>query len=264
VTRDAITTAAVLPVEVLGRTGLSRYADAVTTFSRRGLHGHVVNVLGERILRGDFQPGDILDPEELLVNLEVSRTVLREAIKVLGAKGLVDARPRHGTFITDRSTWRLLDDDVMAWRTAGAPDPTLVHELGEVRQIIEPAAARLAAIRHSEEQLTQIKEALDDMASDPGRPSEQVSLADVAFHRGILTAAGNELLEQFEVLLGPALHARNSLAFTHDPTKEFLQLHTDVYRAIAARDAGGAYKSMNLLIAEASALTSAIMAPKGP
>src|ERR1041384_698122 len=94
----------------------------VRTYPRRGLHGAVVHDIGVRIVRGDLQPGDPLPTEEELGSqLAVSRTVLREAVKVLAAKRLVDSRPKTGTRVLDRSDWNLLDPDVLAWQfEAGA------------------------------------------------------------------------------------------------------------------------------------------------
>ncbi|MCY7411658.1 MAG: GntR family transcriptional regulator [Salinibacterium sp.] len=95
----------------------------MTFYSRRGIHGQVVDVLGLRILSGELLPGSVVDPEALSAEFGVSRTVVREAIKVLAAKGLMDARPRTGTRITERSRWRLLDTDVMNWRARNAGPP---------------------------------------------------------------------------------------------------------------------------------------------
>ncbi|WP_343926092.1 FadR/GntR family transcriptional regulator [Rhodoglobus aureus] len=221
----------------------------MTTFSRRGLHGHVVDVLGRRIMRGELVSGDIIDQDALLTEFQVSRTVIREAIKVLTTKGLVDARPRLGTYVTERERWQLLDGDVMTWRSEGVPDALLVLELSEVRQVLEPAAARLAAVRRSDEECAEIQAAMSALAATfASTEAESHVKADLVFHRAVLAASGNELLARFEVVLEPALHARNELAFENETTTHFLDSHQAVVTAIVAQDADGAHAAMQLLM----------------
>jgi len=232
----------------------------VNNFGGRGLHGHVVNELGTRIMRGELQPGDTIDPEQIALEFQVSRTVVREALKVLTAKGLVGARPRFGTFVTDRANWQLLDGDVMSWRSSDQPDPRLVMELGEVRRLIEPAAAGMAAERRDAPQLERIRVAFDALdrsyrTDDPERPDH--TEADLEFHRALLAASGNELLERFEVVLAPALQARDRLAHQHMTTLDFLDGHRAVYDAVAACDAAAATERMRELM-DLSASDSAI------
>lgn len=232
----------------------------MSTFKGRGLHGQVVNELGTRIMRGELPPGTLLDPDGLAHEMEVSRTVMREALKVLTAKGFIDARPRVGTSITDRSHWQLLDAEVMSWRAAGRPDPRLVLELDEVRLVIEPAAARMAALRHTKEQAERLRVAIDELersykSDDPGRPDH--AIADVDFHRAVLAASGNELLERFEVVLAPALQARDKLTHGHMTSLDFLDDHRAVYDAIIARDPALAEQRM-LALMRLSAVDSAV------
>jgi len=232
----------------------------MTTFSRRGLHGHVVEVLGRRVMRGELVSGDIIDPDALLAEFQVSRTVIREAIKVLTTKGLVDARPRLGTYVTPRDRWQLLDSDVMTWRSEGVPDPVLVLELSEVRHILEPAAARLAAVRRDDEQLLAIQEAMTALAATFESTNVVTHVAaDLAFHRAVLAASGNELLARFEVVLEPALHARNELAFAHETSTEFLDSHRAVVDAIVAGDADRAQSAMTLLMQQSTRDSEAIV-----
>lgn len=232
----------------------------VNNVSRRGLHAQVVDELGARIMRGDLQPGHTIDPDALVRDFGVSRTVVREAIKVLTAKGLVDARPRLGTYVTERAHWQLLDGDVMGWRTLGEPDPLLVVELGEVRRIIEPAAARMAAQRRSATHLATIADALERLESTASAddPAPHVR-ADIAFHAAVLDAAGNELLQRFEVVLEPALHARDSLAYAEESTGDFLALHRAVFEAIRDEDAARAFSTMESLMHEAAADTARVL-----
>lgn len=211
-------------------------------------------------MRGEIKPGEIIDPDALLDDFQVSRTVMREAIKVLSAKGLVDARPRLGTYVTERSRWQLLDGDVMTWRSQDEPDPLLVLELGEVRQIIEPAAARMAAVRRSEDELSAIERALEELESSSGQAQVASHVrADIAFHTAVLVASGNELLERFEVVLEPALHARDALAYAHSTTRDFLDQHRAVFDAIADSDPERARSAMQFLMDQAAHDTETIL-----
>jgi len=126
----------------------------------RSLHVRVVHAIGRKILGGELPPGALLPAEP---ELGASRTVLREAIKVLTAKGLVEARPKIGTRVRPRDAWHLLDPDVLAWQQRGAGRPSLLRTLTDVRRIIEPAAAGLAASRADAGDLAALAEALDEM-----------------------------------------------------------------------------------------------------
>lgn len=231
----------------------------MVTFSRRGLHGTVVDSLGRQIVRGELPPGSIIDTDSLAATMQVSRTVVREALKVLTAKGLVDARPRTGTRVLERSSWNLLDSDVMGWRDDGVPDGALLRDLEEVRQIIEPHGARLAAQRRTAPQLQGIRDAMAAMRRAesplPGGSSHAHVDADLAFHRAVLAAAGNELLTRLEVVLEPALRARDTLAFGDDHGYAFLDKHQTVTDAIAAGDGEAASEAMLDLLHAAAADT---------
>lgn len=220
--------------------------------SRRGVHAQVVDLLGQRIIRGEVKPGEVIDLERLLQELQVSRTVLREAIKVLSEKGLLGARPRHGTYVTEREEWQLIDEDVMTWRSSGDPDPLLVHELGELRQIFEPAAARLAALRRTDIHLADMAHALERMRENVALgDTETVIESDIAFHRAVLAATGNELLARFEVMLEAALHARNRLTLEENKDVHFVDQHALVYEAILHGDPSAAQTEMARLMDEA-------------
>src|SRR5215471_14211518 len=130
------------------------------TYPRHGLHGAVVHDIGVRILRGELQPGQLLPNEdELGGSLGVSRTVLREAIKVLAAKRLVESRPKTGTRVRPRDDWNLLDPDVLAWQLAAGPVERFVSDLFELRQMIEPPAAAIAARRATPAEIRRIAQA---------------------------------------------------------------------------------------------------------
>jgi GntR family transcriptional regulator, galactonate operon transcriptional repressor len=234
-------------------------AEAEVTHSRRGLHGQVVDILGQRIISGELSPGAVVEPDRLVAELQVSRTVVREVIKVLTAKGLLDARPRTGTFVLPRSRWNLLDADVIKWRNKGQLDARLLVELEEVRQIIEPWGARLAAQRRTAQDTVALDEAFAQLADsaeapdDGGIRSARVADADVQFHRAILAAAQNELLERLEALLEPALRARD-LAMKHDHHgNAFVASHRRVLECIKGQQPDEAYQAMSDLLRQAAA-----------
>jgi GntR family galactonate operon transcriptional repressor len=232
------------------------FGERVVTHSRRGLHGRVVDILGQRVISEELTPGTVIEPDRLVAELQVSRTVVREAIKVLTAKGLLDARPRTGTFVLPRGRWNLLDADVIRWRNADSPDARLLKELEEVRQIIEPWGARLAAQRRTDEHLAALDEAFEALTGRAERDSRVDTDADVRFHRAVLAAAGNELLERVEGLLEPVLRARDELAFqNHDHGTAFMESHRQVLEHIRAGDGDQAFNAMSELLRSAAADT---------
>src|SRR5437667_5248712 len=135
------------------------------TYPRRGLHGAVVRDLGLRIVQGGIEAGESLPTEEELSSeLTASRTVLREAVKVLAAKRLVESRPKTGTRVRPRRDWNLLDPDVLAWQLEAGPDRRFLVDALELRRLLEPQAARLAARRATDGQLTALAQAHEEMA----------------------------------------------------------------------------------------------------
>src|SRR5438034_2683712 len=130
-------------------------------YPEQSLHGRIVHAIGRRILSGDLRPGDLLPAEP---DLGASRTVVREAVKVLAAKGLVESRPKTGTRVRPRDAWNLLDPDVLTWQQDGAAaSEELLRKLTEVRRIIEPAAAELAAARADAADIAALERALEAM-----------------------------------------------------------------------------------------------------
>ena len=164
----------------------------------RGLHGQIVEVMAQRILSGQIPEGATINVTELQSDLGVSLTAVREALKVLTAKGLVDARQKRGTFVRPRSDWNLLDADMIRWHFSDADArPELLEELHEVRGIVEPAAARLAALRSDDTHLTALDEALAAMES--ATDDLAAVTADLAFHRALLAATHNEQIGRAHV-----------------------------------------------------------------
>lgn len=225
----------------------------MAVYPQRGLHGHVVRAVGRRIIDGTLRPGAHLNVEELEREFGVSRTVVREALKVLAAKGLVDARPRLGTFVRARADWSLLDPDLLQWRYEGAVDGEFLDNLAEVRAIVEPAGARLAALRRNEDDLAALQAALEQMASS-AQDRDAVVAADIAFHRVLLGSAHNELLERMDVVIATGLQTRDMLTDErNDPDKRpveptCLPAHEAVFEAVRAGEPDRAEHAMHALL----------------
>jgi DNA-binding FadR family transcriptional regulator len=221
------------------------------TYSRRSLHGQVAHDLGCRILGGIYPEGSLIPNEEVLsTELGVSRTALREAIKVLAAKGLIESRPKVGTRVRPRRDWNLLDPDVLAWTTLTTRLPDFSIRLLEMREMVEPAAAALAANNHTAAQAAELSSAFRAMAESATH--QQWSTADLRFHQAMLNATGNELIGALGVLIETALATSFDYSAKHArQPKDSLDLHGAVLERILARDAAGARQAMQTLLIDA-------------
>ncbi len=233
------------------------------TYSRRNLHGQVVHDLGHRILSGEFPPGSLLPSEsDLCAAIGVSRTALREATKVLAAKGLIESRPKVGTRVRPHAAWNMLDPDILAWRAAGGELPDLALRLLEIREIFEPAVAELAARNHTDAQGEDMRLAWQDMADADSL--EAWTAADLRFHQAILNATGNEFISALGATIEVALSitfdfsARRATAY-----KESLGQHRAVLDHILGRDAGGAKREMQALLGGTRKTVERSRAPAG-
>jgi GntR family transcriptional regulator, galactonate operon transcriptional repressor len=209
----------------------------VRTYPRRGLHGAVVHDIGLRIVQGDLEAGDALPTEdELSGDMEVSRTVLREAIKVLAAKRLVESRPKTGTRVLDRHEWNLLDPDVLAWQLEAGLDRRFLEDTLELRGLIEPAAARLAADRARDDEISVLESTCEEMF-DAGEDLDAWIEPDLRFHAVLLKASHNELLEHLTTIVGAVL--RTLFTFSSRPPGTFVRaapLHAAIVDALRDRD----------------------------
>jgi DNA-binding FadR family transcriptional regulator len=169
------------------------------------VHTSVAQEIGSRIVRGDFPPGTYLPNETQWADyFDVSRTAVREAIKMLMAKGLLSSRPKLGTWVQSRESWNLLDRDVLGWYANSPHSASFLRTVQEFRYIIEPEAAALAADRRSSEQMQEITEAARDMGTAP--TLSERTRADTRFHLAILKASGNDLLIPLGTLIESALN----------------------------------------------------------
>lgn len=217
----------------------------------KNVHGQVVDSLGARIVLGEFAEGTQLPTEpQLAESLGASRLLIREAMKALEAKGLVSIRPRTGTHVRPRQDWNLFDPAVLAWYSATMPNPQLLDDLMELRRVIEPAAARLAAERRSAADLDVLQSAFRAM-SDAADLASYIE-ADLMFHDAVLRACGNPFIQQLSGALSEVLKV--SFTASSDPwgpDRRALALHQALLDAIAARSAVGADSAVLALIARA-------------
>ena len=228
----------------------------------KSMHGRIVRELGLRILAGELAPGDRLPGEpELIARYEVSRPVLREAVRVLAAKGLVQSRQRAGAIVRPRSEWHLLDPDVLYWMIQTRPAPEFVQMLMAMRRMFEPGAAALAARAATAEQLAGIAQAYEGMAAATN--AAEMLEPDLAFHRRIAEATGNDLMAYIGTMLSLALRESIKLSSrlpdTHVST---LPRHKAILEALQRRDADAAHQAtMRQLDATQVDLSAAIELP---
>ena len=220
-----------------------RHRDYRQPPQRRSMHARIVRDLGMRIVTGVLKPGDRLPAEAtLLAEFEVSRPVLREAVRVLGAKGLVLSRQRAGAIVRPRNEWHLLDPDVLYWLIQGLPQGEFVETLLTVRRIFEPAAAAVAARVASDEALHGIASAYADM--EAARTPDELLEPDLAFHRRIAEATNNDLLAYIGNMLSLALRESIKLSSQHPNTHELsLPRHKAILTALLARDPLAAHQA---------------------
>ena len=227
------------------------------------IHQSVARDLGIAILTGEYAPGASFGGEiERSEALGISRTAYREAIRILAAKGLIESRPKAGTHVTPRKRWNMLDPDMLAWMLAVRPDDDFVNDLFELRYIIEPAAAFLAAERRSDDQLAIMHDALEKMR-ELGLETEEGRAADRCFHNTLIEAAGNLAMGTLASSIGAAVEWTTHLKTVEqialrDPIPE----HKAILDAIAARDGALAADEMRKLIRNASEDLAPVVAPR--
>lgn len=213
------------------------------------LHGTIARQLGIAIVSGRYAPGNVLDGEIVSSEqLAVSRAAYREALRILAAKGLIDARPKVGTRINPFSKWNFLDPDVLEWIFDTEPDRRILNALFELRDLVEPAAAALAASRRTVAQLSSLRQALSQMrrhtlATVAGQN------ADLEFHRTLLQATQNPFLVSLATSVGAAIQITTVFKQRERPLRRNpIPDHERVFEAIAAKDPARARAAMRGLI----------------
>jgi DNA-binding FadR family transcriptional regulator len=219
-----------------------------------------VGIVSGRFAQNAILPGDA----ELMERFKVSRTVLREAMKTLAGKGLIQAKARIGTRVLDRADWNLFDRDVLLWHAEVGFDPAFIAYLHEIRMVLEPEAAGLAAQRRSPEQLEALYMWVERMGAESERPGIFVT-ADLNFHLAVAAAAGNPFLRSISTLIEVALMAVLTIS---SPAQDQQRLtrsvadHRAIADAIARRDVDGARSSMRAVIQEGIEMARVAQAKK--
>lgn len=229
-----------------------------------GLRQRTVESLGSRIIDSTYPPGHrFANQEDLSAELGVSRTVVREALGLLRDKGLIESRPKAGTVVADRRSWNLLDPDILRWSIASRSAPTTLSHVAEVRLVIEPEAARLAARRRSDQGAKELQALYEAMAAVVGDFNRYIE-ADLAFHDAVFQAAANPVLARMAETIRVALEGsrRVTVQVPGGPATT-LEHHARVARAIGDRDESEAMRAMAELIeVSASHLLRVLEAPE--
>lgn len=212
----------------------------------------VAKELGRRIVSGSYEINSLIDDENALASrFQVSRVVVRDAVKILVNKGLLEVRRGIGTRVQSRDRWNMLDDDILAWHLSAPANPSFLKQLMDVRLAFEPKAARWAAERATTDDLTEIATACERMAQADS--SEDFIIADSLFHKAIMKAAHNSFLASMEGVIYSALLV--SIKVTNKHPREngaSIQFHRDVYLAISERNGDKAEKLTEKLLKDAS------------
>ena len=211
--------------------------------------GRIADLLGSAILGGQRAVGSSL-PREMhaSADLGVSRAAYREAVRTLAAKGLVESRTKSGTHVTQRRRWQVLDPDVLRWAFHSGPNLALINELFELRQILEPHAAELAARRRTAEQLAVMGCALEEMTRH-GLTTAAGQAADRRFHEEILVATGNEAMMTLSASVTAAVQWSAMLKCkSNGALRDAIPDHRNVYAAIVERDGPRAAQAARKLI----------------
>jgi DNA-binding FadR family transcriptional regulator len=218
----------------------------------RTSHAQVVDDLGKAIVAGTFPIGGILPGDnDLLQRFKVSRTVLRESMKTLAAKGLVVPRARVGTKVTERNQWNMFDSEVLTWHFENGVDKEFLLHLYDVRMAFEPFAAALVAERADAAEIDDLREIVREMAAE-NHTTDSLALADLRFHLAIAEASHNPFMRTLGSLIEAALVGmfRMSTPPSQNGFANIAHTHLNIVEAIAAGDAAAARKAMEIVILE--------------
>ena len=231
---------------------------SVTGYRLRGIQGRLIRALGHAIVRGAHPPGALLPREiELMAEHGASRTSVREAIKVLSGKGLVETRQKVGTRVRERDHWNIFDADVLDWHMIDEVDHDILRDLIEMRQLVEPAAARFAAGRATLDDLGRIADSVGAMRGALGDMAAYAK-ADVGFHMAVLAASHNALLRRFAHIVANFLQVsfriqQEALDWPDERLEDDLALHVSIADAINRGDPTAAEEAMMRAILDGKA-----------
>jgi DNA-binding FadR family transcriptional regulator len=211
-----------------------------------GLHARVLDQIGTAVCSGEMGPGDLLYIDDLAERFAVSRSVVREALRVLSSMGMVHSRRRVGTQIRPASRWNVYDPQVIRWRLASRQRNAQLRSMTELRTAVEPQAARLAAERTSADAASDLVSTAAKMwaAGKDGDEDEFLRL-DIEFHRQVLAGSGNDMFMKLHELVAEVLAGRHHYGLMpRYPQDDALRLHADVAQAIQRRDGDRAHEAM--------------------
>lgn len=209
----------------------------------------VATAVGRRIVSGQYMPGDTLPTEpKIQEEFRVSRTAVREAIRLLSAKGLTLSRPKTGTKVRPMADWNMLDSDVLRWHLDQKPSDAFIHSLFEMREIIEPAAAACAAERATEEEIAAIGRAQEGIETEERGGAAQIQ-ADVDFHMALLEASHNPMLRSVGSLIESALEITFTIGWRM--ASDAVLQHRAVYEAVRDHQPDEAFVAMRRLLRNA-------------
>jgi DNA-binding FadR family transcriptional regulator len=226
----------------------------------KNIHGHIVDLLGKAIVSGRYVEGSIIPPEPALgEKFGVSRTVIREAIKTLSAKGMIVTGRKVGSRVLSRDSWNWFDPDIVGWQGSAGLTPEFLRDLQELRRVVEPAAVRLAAERATSADIAEIESAYAGMKNAIEKGGDYVT-HDLRFHNGLMRAAQNRLLTQMSKALNALLRTSFELSTmrSNGPALS-LPMHRAVMDAIKARDPPEAERAILQLIDGARADIEAVL-----
>jgi len=215
----------------------------------KNIHGHTLDTLGQAILAGEYPVGATLPPEPVLCEtLGVSRTVVREAIKSLIAKGLLITGPKLGTRVLSDDQWNWFDPDVIGWQADAGLTPEFLRDLQELRLVVEPAAVRMAAEKATDADIAQLEDAYQGMKNAIENGGDYV-VHDLRFHQGLLHASHNRMLVQMGKALAALLRTSFEISTRiKDGPRSSLPLHRAVLDAVIAHSPAKAERALMILI----------------
>lgn len=221
--------------------------------AQSGLHAQVLNQLGLAVCGGELLPGTVLYIDELVERYAVSRSVVREVLRVLSSMALVESRRKRGTRILPRSEWNVYDPQVISWRLASGGRLDQLRSITELRGAVEPEAARLAAERATPDTASDLVGIAAKMwAAGQGDDEKEFLSLDIEFHRLVLASSGNEMFLKLHEIVATVLAGRHLYGLMpHRPDDEALDLHAEVATAIQRRDGARARDAMRRIMDQA-------------
>ncbi|MEV4202375.1 FadR/GntR family transcriptional regulator [Micromonospora globbae] len=233
--------------------GTSSGVAAVETSPVEGLHARVLEHLGTAICGGELAPGSVLNIDDLVERYAVSRSVVREVLRVLASIGFIETRRRVGVLIRPATAWNVFDPQVIRWRLASNGRMAQLRSITELRTAVEPHAALLAATRATHEEASDLVGLAAKMwAAGKAGDEDRFLRLDIEFHRRVLLASGNEMFLRLQDLVAEVLTGRHKHhLMPHHPHEQALHLHAEVAQAIQRHDGERARRAMAQLLEQA-------------